>query len=116
MGMLCPAGHPARDRLACDGHLRGEADGQSAEKVAKVIKRYDPLHAAAPQRPAVAPKPAKPAAKPAAPAVKGAAKQAAAEVTETGEVAAIDKGRRCSARAQQRKALPACPESAVGSE
>ena len=99
------------------GIFEVSADGQSAEEAAKVIRRYEPLLAAAPQRPSVAPKPAKPAAKPAAPAVKGAAQQAAAEVTEAGEVAAIaDKGRRSSARAQQRKALAAGPEFAAGSE
>jgi hypothetical protein len=95
------------------------ADGQSAEEAAKVTRRYEPLHAATPQRPSVAPKPAKPAAKHAAPAVKGAAKHAAAEVTEAGGVAATaDKGRRSSARAQaqQRKALEAGTESAAGSE
>ncbi len=97
------------------GNFGLSADGQSAEDAAKVTRRYEPLHAATPQRPSVAPKPAKPAAKHATPA----AKHAAAEVIEAGGVAAIaDKGRSSSARAQaqQRKDLEAGTESAAGSE
>jgi hypothetical protein len=38
------------------GIFEVSADGQSAEEAAKVIRRYEPLQAAAPQRPSVAPR------------------------------------------------------------